>query len=115
MLLCQTCFAGIDINDHSKQITEISNACHASEIDVSVNEENNNEHCLGACDCDDLSVTVNSEKSSDFKKIKFSPDLYAYVVPQITLSNRALPTHRISTTLEQASLLPLKHFTVLLI
>jgi predicted metal-binding protein len=119
LLLCQTCLAAVDdINDHSKPTTELSNSCHAFAIDEPTNEKNNvhNELCLGACEFDDISVTVNSEKSSDInKKIKYSPDSYAYVVPQITLSNRASPTYRILAIPERAIFLPLQQYTVLLI
>ena len=116
LLLCQTCLAAID--DNNKPVTEISDSCHSPEIDEPINEINDvhNKHCLGACDYDVLSVTVNSEKSSDLTgKIKFSPDLYTHAIPQITLSNRPPPTYRISTTPEWAILLPFQHYTVLLI
>ena len=118
LLLCQTCLAAIDIDEHNQQITEISNSCHVPEIDVPVNEkeDDNIEHCLGVCDCDDLSVTVNSEKSFDLtEKIKKSPDLYVYVVPQLTLSKRPVSNYRIVTPPERAIPLPLQNYTVLLI
>ena len=119
LLLCQTCLAAIDDNnDINEPVTELSDSCHTPEIDEPINEINDvhNEHCLGACDCDVLSVTINSEKSSDLtEKIKFSPDLYAYVVPQTTLSIRPPPAYRISTTPERSTLLPFQYYTVLLI
>ena len=119
LLLCQTCLAVVDdVNSQNQSTTELSNSCHAPDIEDSISENSNehNKQCKGVCDCDDLSITINSEKNSDLtEKIKFSPDLYAYVVPKITLSNRALSNYRLSTTPERAIFLPLQHYTVLLI
>ncbi len=117
LLLCQTCFAAInEIRENNQPVAEMTNSCHAPlsvDEDIKVSEEHD---CLGVCDCDVINVIINSEKNSDLiEKIKFSPDLYAYIVPQITLSNRAPPTYRISSTPERAILLPLQRYTVLLI
>jgi len=118
LLLCQTCLAAIDINDHSKQITEASNACHTHGSDVSANKQkdDNNSHCLGACDCDDLSVIANSGKNLDLtEKIKKIPDFYIYVVPQLTLSKHPVSNYRIVTPPERTIPLPLQNYTILLI
>ena len=119
LILCQNCLAAVnDINGQNKLASELSYSCHGSVVDDSIDKINDviNEHCLGVCDCDDLSVTVHNLKNSDLKeKIKFSPDLYAYFVPQITILNRASPGHQILTMPERAILLPLRHYTVLLI
>ncbi len=121
LILCQNCLAAVnDINGQNKPASEISHSCHELDLDIDDprDKKNNvkNEHCLGVCDCDDLSVTINNEINSDLmEKIKFSPDLYTYYVPQITISNRAPPSYQILTMPERAILLPLQHYTVLLI
>ena len=119
LLLCQTCLAAVnDINGQNKPISEISRSCHEPDIDDSIDKINDlsNEYCLGVCDCNDLSVTVHNEMNSDLKeKIKFSPELFAYFVAPVTISNRALPAYQISITPERAIFPPLQYYTVLLI
>lgn len=118
LLVCQACFSAVDdINTHSQPTDEISNYCHSPNIDDSIDEisDVNSDHCLGVCDCDAITVTMNSDKNSDLiEKIKFSLDLYTYVEPQLKISNRASPGYRISTTPERAIFLPQQHYTVLL-
>tara|TARA_R110002096_G_scaffold43552_1_gene117661 strand:- start:27380 stop:27805 length:426 start_codon:yes stop_codon:yes gene_type:complete len=116
LLLCQSCLAATDEKNHfSEASTEQSAPCHepltiGDDIDIS------EEHCLGACDCDEPSTTINGEMSPDSKgKSKYSQDIYAYTEPKKTLSNRAPPAYRISTMPEQAIFLLQQHFTVLLI
>lgn len=112
LLLCQTCFASNDsVHMADQQMGEMTMPCHES-----ASIELDKKTCFGSCDCDELNVTINSETNSEYKeKIKYSQDLHAYVVPQITLSNRAPPSYRISTAPERATLLPFQHYTVLLI
>ena len=118
LLVCQACLSAADnMNTHSQAIDEISNYCHNPDVDDSIDEisDVNSDHCLGVCDCDAITVTMNSDKNSDLiEKIKFSLDVYTYVEPEITISNRAPPGYRISTTPEQAIFLPQQHYTVLL-
>ncbi len=118
LLVCQACLSAVDdINTHSAPIDEISNDCHGLNIDYSIDEisDVNSDHCLGVCDCDAITVTMNSDKNSDLiEKVKFSLDLYTYVEPDIMISNRAPPGYRVSTTPEQAIFLPQQHYTVLL-
>ena len=110
LLLCQSCLAATDeINHFSEASTEQPAPCHEP---LTISEE----HCLGACDCDEPSTTINGEMSPDSKgKSKYSQDIYAYTEPKKTLSNRALPAYRISTMPKQAIFLLQLHFTVLLI
>ena len=118
LLVCQACLSAVDdINTHSEPIDEISNDCHGLNIDDSIDEisDVNSDHCLGVCDCDAITITMNSDKNSDpVEKIKFSLDVYTYVEPEITMSNRAPPGYRISATPERAIFLPQQHYTVLL-
>ena len=116
LLLCQTCLAAVnEINDQNKSTSEISHSCHEPDIDDSL-DKINNEHCLGVCDCEDLSITVHNVKNSDLKeKLKFSPELFAYFVAPVTISNRVPPAYQISTRPERAIFPPLQYYTVLLI
>ena len=118
LLLCQTCMALVDdVNDLIETSIDES-SCHASENINAIHEEiiENDEHCLGVCDCDDLSITTNSVKSNDLtNKIKFSQDIYAFVIPQFSQSVHSPPNNQISIPPERAIFLPFKHFTVLLI
>jgi hypothetical protein len=119
LIFCQTCIAAMDaVDDHKKPISELSNSCHTLEVDESITEKDEviNDHCLGACDCDVITATVSSDKSSELaEKIKFSPDLFVYVASEIVLSNRAPPVYRIPTSPDQAILLPHQRYSVLLI
>ncbi len=118
LLVCQACLSAVDdINTHSEPIDEISNDCHGLNIDDSIDElsDVNSDHCLGVCDCDAITATINSDKNSDLiEKIKFSQHLFAYVEPEIKISYRGPPDYRISTTPERAIFLPQQHYTVLL-
>ena len=82
LLVCQACLSAVDdINTHSQathsQATdERSDYCHNPNIDDSIDEisDVNSDHCLGVCDCDAITVTLNSDKNSDLiEKIKFLP------------------------------------------
>ena len=117
LLLCQTCMALVDdLNNLIEPSVEVSD-CHAPENINTTDEDivENDEHCLGVCDCDDLNATTNSEKNHGLtNKIKFSQDLYAFVTPQFPHSIHSPPIIRISIQPERAIFLPFKHFTVLL-
>lgn len=118
LLLCQTCFAvNSDIKSHSEPSTEISTSCHTPESTaLELTSEANDEHCLGACDCDAITIAVSTDKNSELKeKTKYSPDIFTYVTPEIIISTRAPPSYRISKTPERAILLPLQTYNVLLI
>lgn len=118
LLLCQTCFAtDNEVKSHSEPSTEASNSCHTPE-NVTLEQINavDDEHCLGACDCNAMSITFNSEKNSELKEnIKYSPDLYSYIQPEVIISTRAPPGSRIFTIPDRAILLPLQTYNVLLI
>jgi hypothetical protein len=118
LFVCQACLAAVDdINAQSETTDELSNYCHSPKIDDSIDKisDVNSDHCLGVCDCDAITISMNSEKSSDLiEKTKFSPDLYTYIEPQIKISSRAQPTYQLSTTPERAIFLPQQHYTVLL-
>ena len=118
LVLCQTCFASDDdINSHHELVAEITTSCHTPET-IELEEINvvDDEHCLGVCDCDAMTVTSSSDKNSELKdKTKFSSDLYSYVSIEINISTRAPPNYRISANPDRAILLPLQTYNVLLI
>jgi len=114
-LLCQTCLAAINgTHEYDQTGTEMANSCH-EQLSVDAGIDKSEKHCPGTCDCDSITGTMISKSYSVLtEKIKFSPDLYVYTVPQIILSDWAPPAYRIPTTPERAVLLPLQHYTVLL-
>lgn len=116
LLLCQTCLASNDeIQEHNPPAIEMTNACHESSP-VEHDTETSDEHCLGICDCDAMTVTMSSDKVFDLtQKIKYNPDLYFYIEPLPVLSYRDPPTYRISSLPERAILLPFHTYNVLLI
>jgi len=116
LLLCQACLASPDhIQMTDQQMSEMTVSCHEP-VSSKVNNDSSKEHCYGACDCDGTTVTLNSDKHSDpISKIKFTQDLYAYIEPQITVSNKASSNYRIHTPPERAILLPHQTYNVLLI
>jgi hypothetical protein len=114
LLLCQTCIASTDnAMKHNETSSEVTNACHVPDDNIDSIED---EHCLGACDCDALTVTVKSDKNSDSKeKIKSILDIVATIASKTTLSNRAPPGYPISSSPERAKLPPFYTYNVLLI
>ena len=118
LFLCQTCFAANDdIKSRSESSTDAPISCHTPEnIALEQSSTGDDEHCIGTCDCDALTFTVSSDKSSELKeKTKYSADLFAYITPDLIISTRAPPNYQISTTPERAILLPLHTYNVLLI
>jgi len=115
LLLCQTCIASTDNTmKHNETSSEVTSSCHVPD-DVSI-DSIEDEHCLGACDCDALTVTVQSDKNSESKeKIKSIPDFVATITSKTTLSNRAPPGYPISSSPERAKLPPFYTYNVLLI
>tara|TARA_R110002072_G_scaffold50843_2_gene136505 strand:- start:15758 stop:16189 length:432 start_codon:yes stop_codon:yes gene_type:complete len=118
LLLCQSCLASNDNNLLAgSQSVDVAPACH--EPDSSSTESNidiSKDHCLGACDCDGISVTLNGDKNSELaNKIKFTQNLYVYIESALTISGRAPPVFRIITPPKQATLLPRQTYNVLLI
>jgi iron only hydrogenase large subunit-like protein len=118
LLLCQACFASDnDSKSHHEPVVEVTTSCHTPET-IELEEINleNDEHCLGVCDCDAMTVTFSSDKNFELKeKTKYSPDIYSYVSPEINILTRAPPNYRISSIPERAILLPLQTYNVLLI
>ncbi len=116
LLLCQTCLASTDPMQMVDQpIDEMTSSCHES-APSNIDNDLSKEHCLGACDCDAITATANSDKSSELiSKIKVTQDIYAYIEPITKLSNRAPPNFRIVTPPEKAILLPFRKYNILLI
>lgn len=121
VLFCQTCFATLESNVLiALSDNETIERCHPTDnITDKVDEQyaQDSDHCLGVCDCDDVPASLNSTdtaKSPDkFKNTSFYDNIVA-------LSNESeqeivRATYPIAIFPEQAIILPLKHFTVLLI
>ena len=120
-LFCQTCFATLESNEViALSDSEVIERCHETDgitDKVDIQHVLNSDRCSGACACDDIPASLNSAgtvKSSDkFKNITFDDNI-------AVLSNEpeqqiAQTTYPIGIFPKQAILLPLKHFTVLLI
>lgn len=117
LLLCQACFAHAEDVVQHESSEVISSSCH-DVVDENPLEIMNadDEHCLGACDCDALAVTVHSEKHSELKEnIKFKIDFIAVISPKIVLSNRAPPGYLYSSSPERAIKPPFYTYNLLLI
>ena len=117
LLLCQACFADTEEVIQHESSAEMVSPCHEI-IDENPLEILNadDEHCLGACDCDALTVTVHSEKNSELKENnKFKSDVTAVISPKIVLSNRAPPGYSYSSSPERAKKPPFYTYNVLLI
>lgn len=118
LLLCQTCLALTETEEvnHESSI-DMSDSCHELDEDSQTGISNfDDEHCLGVCDCDALTVTVQSEKNSELKEnIKFKADVIAIVSPKASLSNRAPPGYLYSSSPERAKKPPFYTYNVLLI
>ena len=121
LLFCQTCFATLqDTNSTSFSQSETINSCHTpdNETDKPSEQYNSDEdHCLGACDCDEITVSLNSiEKTGNLDKFqkKVSIDSLA---ASVSLKYREVSrsTYQIPASPERAFLLPLQRHTVLLI
>lgn len=118
-LLCQTCLALTeDITSHKEPSSSgAADSCHT--LQEGIQSEINyidDEHCLGACDCDALTVTVQSEKNSELKdRIKFNTDAIAIIAPRTALSNRAPPGYPYFSLPERAKRPPFYTYNVLLI
>ena len=116
LFLCQTCMASVNPSQqHHQAVTDKTMSCHES---VPVNHEDkvSHKHCLGVCNCDTVVATLNSEiKSEPVNKIKYIPDLYVYIVPDITPSSKAPPVDKIPPPPERAIHLPFNTYNVLLI
>lgn len=115
LLLCQTCSAFTEAAVHHESSTDISSPCH--ELDKDKQPTNtNDEHCLGACDCDDLIATVQSEKNSALKdNIKYKANLIAIISPEIILSYHTSPENPDSLFPEHKRKPPFYTYNVLLI
>ena len=119
LLLCQTCLALTgDMQSHKEPSSSgAADSCHTfqegnqSEINII-----DDEHCLGACDCDAMTITVQSEKNSELKeRIKFNIDAIVIIAQKTVLSNRAPPGHLYSSLPERAKRPPFYTYNVLLI
>ena len=117
LLLCQACFAYTEDVVQQESSADISSPCHevANESQSEIINADN-EHCLGACDCDALTVTVQSEKNTELKENnQFKKDVSVVISPKIVLSNRAPPGYLYSTLPERDKKPPFYTYNVLLI
>ncbi len=113
LLLCQTCLAmpaEVDLNNKA----DIETSCHQSEENLTV--EQDNDHCVGVCDCDDPVALMKSEKNIGLMdKIKLSPDLYVFTHIQIQLPLSTPRPYRLLKIPEKAIQLPFQTYNILLI
>ena len=119
LLICQTCFAmpqdAVSI-DLSQGYTEYS--CHTAdnEPEKLVEHNTDNDHCLGACDCDAVTASLNTiEKTS--QSDKFHKVFLDSVPASISFKNKIASnlTHHSVPIPERAILLPLQRYPALLI
>lgn len=120
LLFCQTCFAisndtySIDISQH-----KIESSCHTTgkETNKLVEHYNSDDaHCLGICDCDAITVSLNNvEKTAHSDKFH---KVYLDSIPSsMSFKNKIasdLTRHSLPIP-ERAILLPLQRYAVLLI
>ena len=119
LLLCQTCLAYTDDFATHKESSSLGMAdyCHSLEDGNQTGTSKvDDQHCLGACDCDALTVTVQSENNSELKdRIKFNIDAFAIIAPKAVLTSRASPGYPYSSSPERAKRPPFYTYNVLLI
>jgi len=111
LLICQTCLAtsqdtgSIGLSQNNTEYT-----CHTIE------NETDNDHCLGVCDCDEVAASLNSiEKTGHADKFhKLSIDS---IPASISFKNKIASnlTHHSLPIPERAILLPLQRYALLLI
>lgn len=120
LLFCQTCFAASQASDSiGLSQNEIEYSCHTAndETNKVVRYDNSDDdHCLGICDCDEITASLNSiEKTAHSDKFhKVSLDS---IPSSISFKNKIasyLTRHSLSIP-ERAILLPLQRYAVLLI
>ena len=119
LLFCQTCFAtSQDTGSIGLSQSKTEYSCHIAdnETDKFAEQYNTDDHCLGVCDCDEITASLNTiEKTGyldKFHKLSFdgvpaSVSFKAKVVSNLTRHSLPIP--------ERAILLPLQRYAVLLI
>ena len=119
LLFCQTCFAtpqDTGAIDLSQGNTESS--CHTieSESEKLVEHNTDNDHCLGACDCDAVTASLNTIERTG-QSDKFHKVFLDTVPAPISFKNKIASNrtcHRLPIP-ERAILLPLQRYPALLI
>jgi len=119
LLFCQTCFAtSQETNslDFSQNKTEYN--CHTTEneTDKLVEDYNSDDHCLGVCDCDEVTASLNTIEKTG-QSDKFHKVFLDNVPASISFKNKIASnlTHHGFPIPERAILLPLQRYTALLI
>ena len=125
LLFCQTCFAALqDADSISSSQNETGYSCHTTDNEINKPEEQYNfdeGHCLGVCDCDEITASFNSvEKNSVGKTVysdKYHKVFLDIIPPSNSFKNKIASnlTHHRLLIPERATLLPLKRYAVLLI
>ncbi len=120
LLFCQTCFAipkdtySIDISQNK---TEYSCRTADNETDKLVEHDNSGDaHCLGICDCDVITASLNNVEKSGHSD-KFHKIFLDSISSSILFMNKiasSLTRHSLPIP-ERAILLPLQRYAVLLI
>jgi len=119
LLFCQTCFAtSQDTGSISLSQSQIEYPCHTAENEANkiVEHYNTDDYCLGICDCDEVTASLNTvEKTGHSDKFhKLSVDI---LPASISFKNKIASNLTQHTLLipERAILLPLRRYAVLLI
>ncbi len=119
LLICQTCFAtsqDIDSIGLSQNKTEYT--CHTTEdeTDKLAEDYNSDDHCLGVCDCDEVTASLNTIEKTGHSD-KFHKVFLDNVPASISFKNKIASnlTHHSLPIPERAILLPLQRYTALLI
>jgi hypothetical protein len=120
LLFCQTCFAtSQDTVSIGLSQSKTEYSCHTAdnETDKSVEHYNTDDnHCLGVCDCDEITVSLNTiEKAGNSDKFK---KLSLDSVPASTLIKNIISfdlKHHSFPIPDRAIVPPLQRYSILLI
>ncbi len=119
LLFCQTCFATSQVTSSiGPSQSNIEYSCHTvdNEANKLVEHYNTDDHCLGVCDCDEITASLNTlEKTGHSDKFhKLSIDS---VPASIAFKNEIASnlTHHTLPIPERAILLPQQRYALLLI
>lgn len=125
MFICQACFASFDEAEPAiHQAGSTTTSCHTTDShnhDQTVKPVAADHHCLGACDCNEISASLNSATNSFTKTEKPAEKFYYFPAaitsfPSVVNFQKAFTQpHPIPLLPDRAIFLPYQHYVVLLI
>lgn len=121
MFVCQTCFASLQEAELVILPSETTNtSCHtadSSHHEQTVKPVAADTHCLGACDCDQLSASLNSVSKTEntAEKALYFPVAIASISSVVDFHKSYTQPHPVPVIPERAIFLPHQHYVVLLI